>query len=100
MSSPSTVKTLVTAWFSGDEAARGTYLSGSERIFREHGLTGATLYRSDAALVGDLTPHAVVMLEWKDAESCRAAFASPEYAELKGARDRAFERLDVTLLAE
>ena len=89
----SSVKTLVTAWFSDDEAARDAYLSGSERIFRAHGLTSATRYRSDAALAGDLTPHAVVMLEWTDAEGCRAAFASPEYAELKGARDRAFERL-------
>ena len=59
------VKTLITAWFTNDEASRGQYLQGSDKIFREHGMTNATLYRSDSALVGDLTPHAVVMLEWE-----------------------------------
>ena len=94
-----TVKVLVTAWFTEDKAAQQAYFSGSEPIFKAHGMTGATRYQSDASLAGDLTPHAVVMLEWKTADGCKAAFNSPEYLALMDARDRAFERLDITLLA-
>lgn len=95
-----TTKMLITAWFSDDEAARGTYLQGSEKIFRDHGMTGATLFRTEEPLVGDLAPHAVVLLEWQDGARARAAFESADYAALVPAREKAFERLDITLLAE
>lgn len=93
-------KTLITAWFTQDEQARGQYLQGSDKIFREHGMTNATVYQSGEALVGDLTPHAVVMIEWEDAERCQAAFQSDEYKALIDARDKAFQRLDITLLTQ
>ena len=90
------LETLVTAWFSDGETSRGEYLKAFEQIFTDHGRTSATLYRSDAALV----PHAVVMLEWQNASGCRAAFDSPQYAELISVRDNAFEWLDIPLLAK
>ena len=99
MADNGTVKMLITAWFSGDEAARQEYLPASDKIFKAHGMTNATLYQADTALAGDLMPHAVVMLEWEDAARCKAAFDSPEYKAILDARDRAFERLDITLLA-
>lgn len=94
-----TAKMLITAWFSDDEASRNRYLQGTDAIFKEHGMVGATVYRSDEVLAGDLSPHAVVLLEWRDAEGCRAAFASPAYGELIGLRTKGFDRLDMTLLA-
>lgn len=93
-------KTLVTAWFSENEQARGEYLQEANKIFRQYGMTDVSAFMSDSALVGDLTPHAVVMLEWEDETRCRDCFASPEYKALTDLRENGFERVDITLLSE
>ena len=94
------VKTLVTAWFSDNAEARGQYLEKANAIFTKYGMTGATVYNSDSALIGDMTPHAVVMVDWEDGERCRACFESPEYRGLIPAREKGFSRIDITLLGE
>lgn len=98
MSGSTPVKMMITAWFSADEAARGNYLQGSEQIFKAHGMIGATVYTTDASLLGDFAPHVVVMLDWKDADGCKAALESAEYAALLDDRAKAFDKLTMTLL--
>lgn len=93
-------KTLITAWFSKDEQSRGKYLQASEKIFLAHGMTGATLYGSDSTIVGEMNPDAVVMVEWGDAEQCKQAFQSSEYQDLISFREKGFDKIDITLLAE
>lgn len=93
-------KTLITAWYTDDEQSRNQYLQASNKVFVEHGMTGATVYGSDTPIVGDLQPNAVVMVEWENAEKCKQAFESSAYQDLIGLRDKAFSKIDITLLAE
>ena len=95
-----TATTLIAAWFTNNEEARSQYLQASDRIFRDHGMIDATLFTSEEPIVGNLTPHAVVMVKWKDAHGARSAFTSPEYQKILGLRDQAFSKLDITLIAE
>lgn len=97
--SQDTTKVLITAWFSDDEEARKHYIPTSEKIFKAHGMINATAYGGQETIAGDLLPHAVVMLEWNNAEQCLEAFNSPEYQALLDSRSKAFTKLDITLLA-
>lgn len=92
------VKLIINAWFTPDEEARGQYIQTANELFQHYGKTSDNVYGTDTALVGNLQPHVVVIQDWEDADRCRKCFESQAYEDLKVLRDKAFNRLDITLL--
>lgn len=97
--SQETTKVLISAWFSDDKEAQDKYISTSGEIYQAHGIMNVSVYQTQEVMTGDANPHAVVMLEWENAEQFLAAYNSAEYQALLDARAKAFTKLDITILA-